>query len=366
MANCINQASSDWHCDSDLDFSNLHFMDSGAIVKPMNRQLKRIEQTLQKLEKGSTPVTAVGGDVVTGSQTVSGQTVSGQTVSGQTVSGQTVSAKTGRGTTAVALPDVVSPDRLGGDRVGMPAQSSVSFELQRRSGGASGAVTQPSASGQAIVPMSDEPVGTAAEGRSTNLTQPSRSVQPFVAEGGDQAVVGAKFQLPTFANPAVVGNLGFSTHQNRSNPDIALNLLQDTLKTVEAWRQELTQVICQIQDLYREGPIVDGWLECSTQKVNDTTQVLRHAEVNQLMDYVGQLCNDPSKTHPEYRLCGLNAEGKTWSSPCPPEQIASLSLAISRHQKLKPLLLRRSVLEKQLAHVAEEVVKMQSRIPGIH
>jgi hypothetical protein len=325
----------------------------------MNRQLKRIEQTLQKLEKGSTPVPAVHG-------------------------GKPGGGKTGRGATRLASPDGTSDlpqsDRGPADRTGMPAQSSVSFELHRRSGAASApgtmaqqsAISQLAISESAIIspaigtPMPDGSVSAAGPVSSTSPMSPSRSVQPFVAEGADQAGVGAKFQLPTFANPAVVGNLGFSTHQNRSNPDIALNLLQDTLKTVEAWRHELTQVVRQIQDLYREGPIVDGWLECSTQKVNDTTQVLRHAEVNQLMDYVGELCNDPAKTHPEYRLCGLNAEGKTWSSPCPPEQIASLSLAISRHQKLKPLLLRRSALEKQLSHVAEEVVKMQSRIPGIN
>jgi hypothetical protein len=276
----------------------------------MNRQLKRIEQTLQKLEKTTTVSTATA-----------------------------------------TLPQPAPANNYP------KAQASVSFEVVRRT------VDPAEANPDRATIEQPEPVASAAPSiESLAQTSAKPPVKPLIMEPSpDEGSNPNKFDLPNFAKPSP-GNLGFSSHQNGNNPDIALNLLRDALNMVEAWRNELTQVGLQIQKLYLEGPIVDGWLECSTQKVENTTQVLRHAEVNQLMDYVDQLCQDPSKTHPEYRLCGLSAEGKTWSSPCPPEQIASLSLAISRHQKLKPLLLRKVELEKKLAHVAEEVVKLHSRI----
>jgi hypothetical protein len=245
----------------------------------MNRQLKRIEQTLQRLEKTPSSI--------------------------------------------VAVPSAPQPKH-----------SSVSFDLQR-----------------STLPVQDQISSTASD--------PVQSFMPTMTE--PEGTPPAKFQLPNFANQAP-GNRGFSRHQNGSNPDIALNLVQEILANIVTDRTELTTIGNQIQLIYREGPIVDGWLECSTQKMENTTQVLRHAAVDDLLDYVAEMAQDPGKSHPEYRLCGIHADGKTWSCPCPPEQIASISLGISRHQKLQPLLLRKTVLEKHLGLVAEEVVKLQSRL----
>jgi hypothetical protein len=124
-------------------------------------------------------------------------------------------------------------------------------------------------------------------------------------------------------------------------------------------------VIHAIQEIYREGPIVDGWLECSTQKVEATTQILRNAEVRHLMGYVETLYEDPSAAQPEYRLCGLSADGRVWSTPCPPQQLASISLAISRHQKLQPLLQRKLILEKRLLQAAAITAKFHSQIQSL-
>jgi hypothetical protein len=252
----------------------------------MNRQLKRIEQTLQRLEKMPSSI----------------------------------------GVATVATDVAATAPR--------PTHSSVSFDLQR-----------------STLPVQDHISSTASD--------PVQSFMPTMTE--PEGTPPAKFQLPNFANQAP-GNRGFSRHQNGSNPDIALNLIQEILANIVTDRTELTTIGNQIQLIYREGPIVDGWLECSTQKMENTTQVLRHAAVDDLLDYVAEMAQDPGKSHPEYRLCGIHADGKTWSCPCPPEQIASISLGISRHQKLQPLLLRKTVLEKHLGLVAEEVVKLQSRL----
>jgi hypothetical protein len=197
-----------------------------------------------------------------------------------------------------------------------------------------------------------------------DIKLPTGAAQPvptFVATQQPEEPIEDKFKLPTFTSP----NLGFSRHQNGSNPDLALNLLQESLNLLQSWRTELGQVIRSIQEIYREGPIVDGWLECSTQKVEATTQILRTAEVAQLMGYVETLCADPTAAQAEYRLCGLSADGRTWSNPCPQSQLASISLAISRHQKLQPLLQRKLVLEKHLHQSAELAAKFHGQVQGL-
>jgi hypothetical protein len=189
----------------------------------------------------------------------------------------------------------------------------------------------------------------------------AQPVPTFVATSQPEASIEARFKLPAFTS----SNLGFSRHQNGSNPDLALNLLQESLNLLQAWRMELGQVSQSIQAIYREGPIVDGWLECSTQKVEATARILRHAEVSHLMGYVETLCADPTAAQPEYRLCGLSTDGRIWSNPCPQAQLASISLAISRHQKLQPLLQRKLTLEKHLHQSVELAAKFHGQVQGL-
>jgi hypothetical protein len=154
----------------------------------------------------------------------------------------------------------------------------------------------------------------------------------------------------------------FTSHRNGVNPDLAINLLQDMLVKTQKWRAELKMVLLAIETLYHEGPIVDGWLESSTDKMVSTASVLRHESIDRLMDYVDELCADPGNSQPEYRLCGLNADGKAWSCPCPSDQIASISIAIARHQKLQIRLNQKLQLETQLKHAAESLVKVHGQI----
>ncbi|MCY7320230.1 MAG: hypothetical protein LH660_00095 [Phormidesmis sp. CAN_BIN36] len=183
-------------------------------------------------------------------------------------------------------------------------------------------------------------------------------VQPFSVEES-----GAKVpNLPKLKAPS------FSSHRNGANPALATHLLSEIQTIVEGWQTELHQILRQIQDLYLEGPIVDGWLESHSREPEVDSSVLRHAEVDRLMDYVEEICSTPDQPiacespRTGYRLCGLNPDGQLWSYPCPSEQVASLGLAIARHQKLRQLLGRKQDLETRLNHLAQTLVVMHSHL----
>lgn len=91
---------------------------------------------------------------------------------------------------------------------------------------------------------------------------------------------------------------------------------------VAATNAQLEQIIQEIQDIYLEGPIVDGWLEFEQGKVSRESP------------------------RPGYRLCGVDASGQKWSRPCSASQLPSVSIAIARYQKLRQLLERKRYLER--------------------
>ncbi|MER3432069.1 MAG: hypothetical protein C4288_01220 [Leptolyngbya sp. ERB_1_1] len=159
----------------------------------------------------------------------------------------------------------------------------------------------------------------------------------------------------------------FTSHRNAANPSLASSLLTEMQETVENWHTELNQTLRQIQDLYLEGPIVDGWLESHSGQPLGDLSTLRHAEVDRLMTYIEEICAAPipgTKDAPKagYRLCGINADGQRWSYPCPAEQIPSLSLAIARYHKLRQLLDRKQQLEQRLSKLAETLVALHSKM----
>jgi len=125
--------------------------------------------------------------------------------------------------------------------------------------------------------------------------------------------------LPKFKSPR------FSSHENSTKLALGTNLLSKMPTDVAACKAELQQIVRQIQDLYQAGPIVDGWLEFPPGEVT---------------------CESPQAG---YRLCGLDATGKMWSHPCPPEQLPSVSIAIARYQQLKQLLERKQHIETLLS-----------------
>ncbi|MBE9208027.1 hypothetical protein IQ244_16140 [Nostoc sp. LEGE 06077] len=184
------------------------------------------------------------------------------------------------------------------------------------------------------------------------------SVETFSGE----EIGGKTPSLPKFKSPS------FSNHRHGANPALAMNLLQEIQIHVAGWQQELQIILQQIQELYLEGPIVNGWLESNPKEPEQPgTATLRHAEVDRLMNYVEEICTTGSKdayqfARTGYRLCGLDGSGKVWSRPCPPDQVPTVSMAIARHQKLRQLLGRKQYLETRLSQLAETLVVLHSHI----
>jgi hypothetical protein len=204
-------------------------------------------------------------------------------------------------------------------------------------------------------PSAEQPLTQSEQNSPTHNT----SVQTFPAQDSDCKAP----SLPKFKTPS------FTSHRNGANPALAMNLLQEIQENVASWQRELQKIVRQIQDIYLEGPIVNGWLESHERELEPGgTATLRHAEVDRLMDYVEEVCATDSNNvscesaRAGYRLCGLDASGKVWSRPCPPEQVASVSMAIARYQKLRQLLGRKQHLETRLTQLAESLVILHGHI----
>ncbi|QMS91193.1 hypothetical protein HUN01_27720 [Nostoc edaphicum CCNP1411] len=184
------------------------------------------------------------------------------------------------------------------------------------------------------------------------------SVQTFQAEDHG----GKTPSLPKLKTPS------FSSHRHGANPGLAMNLLQEIQETVAGWQTELQNILKQIQDIYLEGPIVNGWLESNpTEPEPAGTATLRHAEVDRLMNYVEEICASGGKVSYQssitgYRLCGVDDTGKVWSRPCPADQVPNVSMAIARYQKLRQLLGRKQSLETRLSQLAQTLVVLHSHI----
>jgi len=179
--------------------------------------------------------------------------------------------------------------------------------------------------------------------------------------------------LPRFKLPS------FSSHRNAANPGLAMNLLKEIEIVVAGWQTELQQVLRKIQDIYLEGPIIDGWLESYTPNSGEVS-AFRHADADCLIDYVEKMqstvpLETPGKSQEPiygkrqitggagYRLCGLNEDGQLWFRPCPAAQLPAISLAISRYQRLKQLLVRKQDLELKLGQLSEALAILRGRMP---
>jgi hypothetical protein len=192
----------------------------------------------------------------------------------------------------------------------------------------------------------------------TNLFPHHDSVPAFPAqESGEKTPTLPKFKTPSFSN-----------HHHRANPALAMNMLQEIQEKVANWQIELQRIVQNVQDIYLEGPIINGWLESNAQAPNtDITATIRHAEVDQLMNYVEEICANGEKEsykplHTDYRLCGVDTAGQVWSRPCSVDQVPSISIAIARHQRLRQLLGRKQDLENRLSQLAETLVMLHSHI----
>ncbi|MFW6358600.1 MAG: hypothetical protein ACOC0N_05215 [Chroococcales cyanobacterium] len=165
--------------------------------------------------------------------------------------------------------------------------------------------------------------------------------------------------LPKVKSPNI------SNHHHGANPALATTLLKEIEEVVSSWQTELQDVVRQIQDLYLEGPIVDGWLESNPHHTDTEHEALRKAEGESLRGYIEEFSQaNISYQTPRvgYHLCGLNPDGKLWSTPCPPDQLPNVSVAIARYQKLRQLLNRKHKLETRLQDLSETLVMIHGSL----
>jgi hypothetical protein len=151
------------------------------------------------------------------------------------------------------------------------------------------------------------------------------TVQPFAV------------QQDVFKEPSLprLKQVQLNPHRHSHNPLFPLSLLQDIATIVEDWQAQLESLHDQIQAVYLDGPIVDGWLEAEA-----------------TLDGVIQ----------GYRLCGLDDQGQMWARPCPPDQLPGVSTAIARYQHLRQLLAQKQSIEMRFQQLGETLAMVRSSL----
>lgn len=165
---------------------------------------------------------------------------------------------------------------------------------------------------------------------------------------------------------------GLGVNRQAANPNLAIGLLKEIETLVRGWQKELEQTVQQIQVVYQDGPIVDGWLESyppggQVAPASASVSMLRHAEIEYLMEFIEQICEAEQAQITEdmrrtsYRLCGLDPDGNLWWRSCPSEQVPYVSLAIARYQKLRSLLTKKQTLENRLTSLVESLTMLHGQ-----
>lgn len=312
----------------------------------MNFELKRIEDTLERLNAQGMPISAPSTLAPTQMPPVQSRAQSQPGVQRAKSSVQPFPLP--------KLPEVYnSPE----SRPESSPESSLDLPV-----GESPARVQPPRNRKAAAKAKKTSAQTAKAARPSAHPPVSQPVHPFpVQQNGTEA--------PTFPRPKPAS---FSSHRHAVNPDLAIGLLKEVETVIVRWQLELEQTVLEIQALYLEGPIVDGWLESHPHGSPQVMQpigaaTLRHAEIDRLMDYVEEICRIPTMNGSEaprtgYRLCGLDADGQLWSRPCPPQQVPYVSLAIARYQKLRILFARKQNLETRLNHLIQSLTLLHGQM----
>ena len=145
-----------------------------------------------------------------------------------------------------------------------------------------------------------------------------------------------------------------STNTHAPNPQLATILLQDLEQNLISWQRELKIIQKQIEDIYLEGAIINGWLESyesSKIKVSKSApDVHRQKEINAQADHVNL-----STSH-QYRLCRLDEQGRLWYRWCHPQQLGYLSMAIARYHRFRKLKTRQQDLCHHLQQFTETLI----------
>jgi len=192
-------------------------------------------------------------------------------------------------------------------------------------------------------------------------TTDPHAVRPFssAAETAHSSPLLEKVELPDAGSADVP--------RQATNPGLAIGILKEIEKLLLDWQRELTELDLRIQDIQLEGPVIDGWLDSQPEATGQNPGFLQHADVEELQSYVEAMRQSPqafagSSGRVTYRLCRLDADGKVQCQECPVDQVAPVSWAIARHQKLRQLLSRKQHLELRLSQLAETLVTVHSHL----
>ncbi len=142
-----------------------------------------------------------------------------------------------------------------------------------------------------------------------------------LAEGAIAQPLSMPFASPASANPASMP----------VNAALAVSLLQEMQSTLNGWQTVLQTLTLQVEAIYAEGPMVDGWLETE--------------------EHSGGYC-----------LCGLSETGQPWLRDCPAEQVPDVSLAIARFQRFQHILGRKRKMESRLARLTEALIELHGQV----
>lgn len=115
------------------------------------------------------------------------------------------------------------------------------------------------------------------------------------------------------------------------NAALAASLLQEMQSTVGGWQAVLQTLTQQVQAIYAEGAMVDGWMEIE-------------------------------ENNGGYRLCGLSETGQPWGCDCPAEQVPDVSVAIARFQRFQHILGRKRKLESRLTQLTEALIELHGQV----
>jgi hypothetical protein len=149
----------------------------------------------------------------------------------------------------------------------------------------------------------------------------------------------------------------FSHLRQDANPMLAAHMLQEMYRMVAQWQQELQEIERQSLEITASGPVLAAWLETQIFKPGTTGKSI--PTPYQPIDPVELITVNPLAN---YRLCGLDEEGKLWTRPCSTAELSNVRSAVIRYQQLRALTERQSKIERHLRQILEDLVHLRLKL----
>jgi len=149
----------------------------------------------------------------------------------------------------------------------------------------------------------------------------------------------------------------FSNLRQDANPMLAAHMLQEMYKMVTQWQQELQEIEQHSLKISASGPVLAAWLETQTFKPGTTGKSI--PTPYQPIDPISLTTINPLAN---YRLCGVDEDGKLWTRPCSTAEIWNVRSAIMRYQQLKNLTDRQHKIELHIRQMLEDLVHLRLKL----